>query len=227
MNAHSPSLPFSLSLALTPPYNHCTRFKLCRARPTKMANRDNHYEAAFEDYLRKRRLPYIPIDETKRSQLAGESLKSLDFLVRASRQTSWLIDVKGRRFPAASERRQYWKNWATRDDLRGLAAWERLFGAGFQGLFVFAYAIVGDLSPLPIEQLHSFHSRWYAFVGVRLCDYACFARPISAAWQTVALPSQRFREIARPLDELFAASQIPTPCSNSFRALPVSATIGG
>ncbi len=194
-----------------------------------MANRDNHYEAAFEEYLCQRRLPYIPIDETKRSQLAGESLKSLDFIVRASPQATWLIDVKGRRFPAAHERRQYWKNWATRDDLRAMAAWERLFGPGFQGLFVFAYAIVGDLSPLPIEQLHSFRGRSYAFVGVRLCDYACFARPISAAWQTVALPSQRFREIARPLDELLAmaASQTATSRGESFRAAPVSATIDG
>jgi hypothetical protein len=192
-----------------------------------MANRDKHYEAAFEAYLHERRLPYIPIDETKRSLLAGESIKSLDFIIRARPGSSWLIDVKGRRFPAANERRQYWKNWTTRDDLRALAAWERLFGEGFQGLFVFAYAIVGDLSPLPAEQLYAFHGRWYAFVGVRLCDYACYARPISAAWQTVALASQRFREIARPLDQLFAVGPYEASCRESFHELPPLATIGG
>ena len=30
-------------------------------------NRDNHYEAAFEAYLRARRLPYIAVDEARRS----------------------------------------------------------------------------------------------------------------------------------------------------------------
>jgi hypothetical protein len=174
-----------------------------------MAKRDNHYEAAFEAYLRKRRQPYVAVDETRRSLLAGESIKSLDFIVHAGAyhagsRTSWLVDVKGRRFPAAAEQRHYWKNWSTRDDLHAMAAWERLFGAGFYGLFVFAYAIAGDRAPLSADQLFPFRDHLYAFVGVRLRDYACFARPISQAWKTVAVPSAKFREIARPVDEIFA-----------------------
>jgi len=47
-----------------------------------MANRDNYYEAAFEEFLRARRLPYIAVDEARRSLIAGGSLKSLDFIVR-------------------------------------------------------------------------------------------------------------------------------------------------
>jgi hypothetical protein len=43
-----------------------------------MANRDNHYEAAFEQHLRSRGVPYIAVDEAKRSLLSdGASLKSL------------------------------------------------------------------------------------------------------------------------------------------------------
>ena len=34
-----------------------------------MANRDNHYEAAFEAYLRSRGVPYIAVDEARRSLL--------------------------------------------------------------------------------------------------------------------------------------------------------------
>jgi hypothetical protein len=169
-----------------------------------MANRHNHYEAAFESYLQDRRLAYVAIDEAKRTRLAGESIKSLDFIVHSSSNTSWLVDVKGRRFPASGEHKQYWKNWSTREDLRAMAAWEALFGAGYHGLFVFTYAIAGDRSPLPARQLFAFRDRWYAFLGVRLGDYACCARPISAAWQTLALPSQLFRQVARPLDEMFA-----------------------
>ena len=31
-----------------------------------MAKRDNHYEAAFEAYLRDRRLGYVAVDESRR-----------------------------------------------------------------------------------------------------------------------------------------------------------------
>ena len=47
-----------------------------------MANRDNHYEAAFEQFLRDRSVPYIAVDEAKRSLVAtGPSIKNLDFVV--------------------------------------------------------------------------------------------------------------------------------------------------
>lgn len=190
-----------------------------------MANRGNHYEAAFEAYLRERLVRYIAVDESRRSVLAGESLKSLDYIVHIDGCSSWLVDVKGRRFPSSDEQRQYWKNWSTRDDLRAIAAWERLFGAGFQGLLVFAYAITGDRSPLPAEQLFAFRERLYAFLGVRLADYACFARPISSAWQTVALPSRKFREIARPLDRIFAIEDNNQALNRKFASALAAGTM--
>jgi hypothetical protein len=137
-----------------------------------------------------------------------------------------LVDVKGRRFPAADEQRQYWKNWSTQDDLRAMAAWERLFGGGFRALFVFAYAITGDRSPLPAEQLVTYRKGLYAFVGVQLRDYVCYARPISAAWQTVALSSQKFREIARPVEEFFRICEPAVPRRTAFAPVATPATIG-
>jgi hypothetical protein len=75
-------------------------------------HRDNHYEAAFEAFLRARRLPYVAVDEARRSLVADSSLKSLDFIVSPSAPDQvggWLIDVKGRRFPSGDEHHQYWK----------------------------------------------------------------------------------------------------------------------
>ena len=109
---------------------------------------------------------------------------------------SWLVDVKGRHFPAGRQK-QYWKNWSTRDDLRSLTAWQRLFGPGFQGLFVFAYQIVGDRSPLPAEQLFQYHDRLYGFVGITLDDYSRAARPLSTAWDTLSAPAASFRKLPR------------------------------
>ena len=168
-----------------------------------MANRDNHYEAAFEAYLRSRGVPYVAVDEAKRSVLSdGGSIKSLDFIVSAPGGATWLVDVKGRRFPAGEDQKQYWKNWSTRDDLDSLAQWERLFGETFRGLFVFAYDVLGDRAPLPAEQLFEYRGSLYGFVAVRLADYAESAHPISPRWDTVAMPTADFRRIARPLEEL-------------------------
>jgi len=165
-----------------------------------MANRDNHYEAAFEAYLRHRCLPYVAVDEARRSVLGdGDSIKNLDFIVSVPGLGTWLIDVKGRRFPSSED--QYWKNWSTRDDLKSLAQWETLFGESFRGLLVFAYNIVGDRAPLPAEQLFEFREAIYGFVGVTLTDYAAYCRPISPRWDTVAMPAADFRRLARPVEE--------------------------
>jgi hypothetical protein len=167
-----------------------------------MANRDNHYEAAFEAYLRGERLAYIAVDEARRSLVPGGSLKSLDFIVSPPSGPAWLVDVKGRRFPSGDEHQQYWKNWSTRDDLRSLAAWERHFGDGFLPLLVFAYHLVGRRSPLPPEQLFEFRGEYYGFVAVRLADFVPHARPLSDRWDTVAMPVGEFRRSARALVEL-------------------------
>jgi len=179
-----------------------------------MANRDNHYEAAFEAYLRARRLPYVAVDEARRSLMAnGASIKSLDFIVAAPAVRAWLVDVKGRRFPSGDEQKQYWKNWSTRDDIESLGRWEKLFGPQFVGLFVFAYNIVGDRAPLAADQLFEFRGALYGFVAVPLADYAAHARPISPAWDTVAVPAESFRRLARPVEAYLAASTSAAPAS--------------
>ncbi len=77
-----------------------------------MAQRRHHYERAFENYLRSRRIPYIAVDEAKKTLLperahlrvesdsgdAGLTLKSFDFVIYGER-CNFLVDVKGRRVP--------------------------------------------------------------------------------------------------------------------------------
>ncbi len=168
-----------------------------------MANRDNHYEAAFEAYLRSRGVPYVAVDEARRSLLADfSSIKSLDYIVSAPGEITWLVDVKGRKFPGGEEHKQYWKNWSPAEDLRSLAQWEELFGETFRGLFVFAYNVLGDRSPLPAEKLFEHREGLYAFLGVCLADYVACARRISPRWDTVALPAAEFRRLAQPVDEM-------------------------
>ena len=127
--------------------------------------------------------------------------KSLDFIVSSPGESTWLVDVKGRRFPSGDEQKQYWKNWSTRDDLRSLGQWEALFGERFSALFAFAYNVIGDRAPLSADRLFEFRGALYGFVGIRLSDYAAAAHPISPSWDTVAMPVNQFRRLARPVDE--------------------------
>jgi hypothetical protein len=169
-----------------------------------MARRDNHYEAALEAYLRWLAIPYVAVDETRRSLAGDRSLKSLDFIVSPPQVAqSWLIDVKGRRFPTAGK--QYWRNWSTRDELRSLAAWEELLGPRATGLLVFAYNVVGDRAPLAAEELYVFRGSLYGFVAIRLDHYTSCAKQLSARWDTVSIPTAQFRAMARPLREVCGA----------------------
>lgn len=176
-----------------------------------MAKRDNHYDVAFEAYLRERGISYVAVDEAHRSPggsdaTAGRTLKSLDFIV-SPRQTevSWLVDVKGRHFPAG-RRKQYWRNWTTADELHSLARWESLFGQQFASLLVFAYLVLDDIAPLPSEQLFCFRDRLYGFVGIRPHHYLSLGRVISPKWNTLAVPGAQFRQLARPVQDFFASS---------------------
>jgi hypothetical protein len=167
-----------------------------------MAKRDNHYEAAFEAWLRWLRVPYVAVDESHRSAAGEHTLKSLDYIVSPPAfPGSWLVDVKGRQFPTAG--RQYWRNWSTADELESLARWEELFGASSTGLLVFAYNVVGEQAPLPARELFEFRDSLYGFVGIRLDHYASFVKRLSPRWGTVTMPVPQFRSLARPVREFF------------------------
>ena len=168
-----------------------------------MAKRDNHYESAFAAFLRCRGIPYVAVDETRRSRAGQQSLKNLDFIVSPHQQNrSWLVDVKGRRFPTG--RSQYWRNWCTAEELASLSGWESLFGDRFTAALVFAYEVVGDLAPLPADQLFEHAGALYGFVGVRLDHYVSWSRPLSRRWNTVTVSIPKFRALARPIETLFS-----------------------
>lgn len=165
-----------------------------------MAHRHIHYEAAFEDYVRSRGWPYIPVDEKRKAIFSGARIKSFDFLVYPPGRGAWLVDVKGRRFPYEGKSgRRYWENWVTRDDLEGLRRWQGVFGADFEPLLVFVYWLCGAIVKEPTPEFHTFRGRYYAFLGISASDYAAHARQRSPKWDTVTLPTQIFRELVRPL----------------------------
>jgi hypothetical protein len=184
-----------------------------------MAKRDNHYEAAFEAYLQDRRVAYVAVDEQRRSRIAAGSLKNVDFLVSPADGATLLVDVKGRRFPSGNHHKQYWRNWTTWDDLRSLARWQDQLGPGSIALFGFVYHVIGERSPVALEQLVEFRGERYAMLAVRAVDYIRFAKPLSAKWQTVSMPAALFRQAAVPFDDL-----LPQRSMTGSSPEPIAAT---
>jgi hypothetical protein len=164
-------------------------------------DRSNHYEAAFEAYLQWHRLCYVAVDETRRSMLGEERIKSLDFIVHGENGARLLVDVKGRRFPSGGKHpRRVWECWSTRDDIDGLERWATLFGPGYRSLLVFAYEVLPDIElPDDTDDLWTWRGRRYLLRAVPAEGYRRWMLVRSPRWGTVHLPTARFRELVRPL----------------------------
>jgi hypothetical protein len=172
-------------------------------------DRSNHYEAAFEAYLRARRLGYVAVDEARRATLDDEPVKSLDFVVYGANGAKLLVDVKGRRFPGGPKDRprRVWETWSTREDIDGLGRWTERFGPGYIGLFVFVYRVGPNvLLPLGTPDLWAWRDRFYLLRAVTLDDYRRRMRVRSPKWGTVMLPTAAFRDLARPFRDFVSNS---------------------
>ena len=175
-------------------------------------DRSNHYEAAFEAYLRAGGLCYVAIDESKRATLDDEPVKSLDFIVYGPGDARLLVDVKGRRFPSGKpkHRPKYtWQNWVMAEDVDGLVRWEQRFGPGYRGLLVFAYHILPAVElPLMTPDLWRWRGKAYLFRAVPVEDYRREMRVRSPRWATVHLPGAAFREMVRPFQAFVGAGAL-------------------
>lgn len=171
-------------------------------------DRTNHYEAAFEAFLRDRLVGFIPVDEAKRTLLDGEDVKSLDFIIVGPSSAKLVVDVKGRRFPGgrADNPRKVWQNWSTQDDLDGLTRWAAHFGPSFRGVLAFVYHI-GPAFALPAGTPDVFvhRDRTYLVRGVTAADYRDRMRPRSHRWGTVHLSTADFRKLVRPFSDYLRA----------------------
>src|SRR5205809_1255838 len=92
-----------------------------------MADRNVHYEAAFEAFLRDKGIPCVVVDEAKRALFANAKLKSFDFVVYSKSGPNLLVDVKGRQLRNRSSRSGF-ETWTTEQDIIDLMQWEQVFG---------------------------------------------------------------------------------------------------
>lgn len=173
----------------------------------RVADRKVHYEAAFEEYLRGRGIPYVAVDEARRALFAQASLKSFDFVVYAPGGPNLLVDVKGRSC-RDRERARGLESWVTEQDVDDLGQWEQVFGTGFSAVLVFVYWIECPL--VPEEGMFEFRDRWYLAMGVDLREYRDHMRRRSPRWKTVCLRAEDFRTLARPIDRWLSSGNEAT-----------------
>jgi hypothetical protein len=169
-----------------------------------MADRKIHYESAFEAYLRDRGIPYVAVDEAKKALFSNAKLKSFDFVVYSKNGPNLLIDVKGRQMrnsKSAGKSKRAFESWTNQRDVEDLAQWEQVFGEGFKAVFSFVYWIDGPMEGFPPEPGTFQHrDKWYLLMGVELSEYRNHMRRRSAKWETVSLPAEDFRQLARPFE---------------------------
>ncbi len=173
-----------------------------------MAQRRFHYEQAFEHYLRANRVPYLAVDEARKTLLPpdradGEAgaLKSFDFVVYGPEHNA-LVDIKGRMYGTkrarSPESTRRLESWVTRDDVDSLDRWRELFGEAFHALFVFVYCLRQQPPDALFERVFAFGGRWYVLREVDLADYRAHMVVRSQRWGTVHVPGDAFARIARP-----------------------------
>ncbi len=195
-----------------------------------MAQRRHHYEQAFEAFLRQQRIPYVAVNEAKKALLpngasfridagdvdgspvrpdTGQSLKSFDFVVYGD-QRNLLVEVKGRRLPKRSPNARARRpglcrleSWVNSDDVHSLMTWERLFGQGFEAVFVFLYWCEDLPADGLFEEVFEHNERWYALRVVNVNQYGRVCRVRSQRWGTVHVDGATFAAISTPFTSSF------------------------
>ena len=170
--------------------------------PTRQSGTE--YELAFVEYLRIQGSVALGVDESRRSLIAGEPLKSMDYVV-LSPGGNFVVDVKGKRFPGGppTKPRRVWENWVFDEDVKGLLRWGEAFGGDFQGLFVFVYKVAPEVTFAgPVLDFLEIDGNRFLFRGIRVAEYHQRMKRRSPKWATVDLSRDDFRALVQPLSRL-------------------------
>ncbi|MGJ8636844.1 MAG: HYExAFE family protein [Phycisphaerales bacterium] len=113
-----------------------------------------------------------------------------------------LVEVKGRRLPRmrladGRPAKARLESWVTMDDVEAMGTWERLFGEGYRGVFVFVYWC-DDVPPDGLfAEVFEYQGRWYTVRAVTLEDYEGCMKVRSPKWRTVNLSAADYERVWR------------------------------
>ena len=161
----------------------------------------NHYERAFEHWLKDHRIEYVAEYQHERATFRNVEIKSFDFLLYPQSRPI-IVEVKGRTFRSASLAKMAgFECWVTSEDVDGLLTWQKILGGGHRAVFVFAYKMEKIDVDFNGKDVFDFDANKYLFFCITLEDYRRFMKRRSPKWRTVTLPADKFRQCAMQLNE--------------------------
>ena len=181
-----------------------------------MVSTRNDYEQAFASWLVDNRVQYVPVDQTKRTVLLRNRIKTFDFLVyprcRGDFDASMLVtEVKGRKFKGKSlTSMSGLQCWVTMQDIIGLLDWQEKFDEPRQkakAVIVFAYKFDLPCVEADNAEVYDYDDNRYVFYAVSVDAYRKNMKTRSPKWQTVTLPAAAFRQLAIPARNLLIKKQ--------------------
>ncbi len=162
---------------------------------------NNHYEIAFREFLRQKKIPYVQVDESHRSAFAQVKIKSFDFIVYPNDKRNLLVDVKGRKAKPAKKGDWLFDPWVGREDIDALEVWQKVFGEEFSACFIFAFWL-SDNNSVSLFEPFEFCDRYYRFSMIYLDDYRAYIKTRSEKWNTITIPRAVFSELAIDVNQL-------------------------
>lgn len=163
----------------------------------------NHYERAFEGWLKENGVGYLAIDQHKRASFSRSKIKSFDFLFYSADMRAYIAEVKGRKFSGKNfSAFGNLPNWVTDDDITGLQNWIEIFAGQYMGLFVFAYDVMNIDVETDGREIFEYQGKRYVFTAVRLRDYLAGATVRSIKWKTLHLSAEYYKQCIADLDKL-------------------------
>lgn len=164
----------------------------------------DHYERAFACWLGENRVPFVPIDQSRRAELGDLHPKSFDFLLRPGGPQRILVEVKGRTFGGVSlAGRRGLDCWITEEDAQAMRVWRRLFTRRHTedlAVFVFAFRLrQPDVDPDGLA-VYEFENQRYLFFVIRAADYLRHMKRRSPRWRTVTLGAESVRGLTVSLE---------------------------
>ncbi len=156
---------------------------------------NNHYELAFREMLRQRKISYVEVNEAHRSSFANVQLKSFDFIVYLPDKRNLIVDIKGRKAKPGKKKDWLFDPWVTQEDIKSLETWQHIFGETFCTSFVFAFWL-SERNSVSLFESFELNDRYYRFLAIHLNDYRQYMKTRSQKWKTVTIPRATFTELA-------------------------------
>jgi hypothetical protein len=168
-------------------------------------NAPNHYERAFGNWLIENQVEFVAASDQHKPVYEKSDLKSFDFLLCPRGGRKIIAEVKGRRFKGTTlAGLSRLECWVTTEDVDGLSAWQKTLGPDYDSAFIFAYNVQNIDVDFDGREIFDYDENHYLFLAITLSDYIKFMKQRSPKWKTVTLPADRFRQCARPVNQLFA-----------------------